>query len=657
MRVGVEPATEPADRSQRSTTGELWAGRAVVVFVILCAVLTLAVSGDGPTRTGVATTWQLLDIGTLSGDPIGSVWFLHNQPPLHNLLVGLVGWLPVPFAGSLLLLYAGALVLTGLLLHDLLVRWNTRALPAGVLTAVAMANPALLSTVRMASYEVPVAMVVVAGLWSAQRYLDAPSPRRLMVVSAVLTTGMLTHSLVHPVVVLPILALTVLARPVRRRVALAALALPVLLVGGWLLKNQLVFGQPALASWSGFTLQRGVVGPMEAGQVRRDVANGVASPLALEAPWGELDYYGPDRAGVGVCRPRHDHPAVADALKESASEAGRTVPNYNSECYLGLYDQARADARVLALEHPLRFWTTRDAGLVLAYDTAAGCFGEPCTWMDRLYHPLLVKLDGEVSMDDWNLPLLESGPRDVEVTLAMLLVVTSAAVGWRGGVAAWRLVRLRRRGEEWPTNEVVWLYAAMAVVGVIGGSTLIEFGENARFRAALDPLLLTLPAAAALRALARARAAQAAGMGAAVILGDTRRVTGETPAVRRTGETPAIRTTGETPAVRRTGETPAVRRTGETPAIRTTGETPAVRTTGETPAVRRTGEIPAVRTTGETPAVRRTGETPAVRTTGETPAVRRTGETPTIRTTGETPAVPGAAAAPVAPMGDGGEPD
>jgi hypothetical protein len=103
---------------------------------------------------------------------------------------------------------------------------------------------------------------------------------------------------------------------------------------------------------------------------------------------------------------------------------------------------------------------------------------------------------------------------------------------------------------------------------VIGGSALVEFGENARFRSALDPLLITLPAAAGLRALARARAAQLAGLGAAVILGDTRKITGETPAIRTTGETPAVRRTGETPAIRITGETPVVRRTGETPAVR-----------------------------------------------------------------------------------------
>ena len=37
-------------------------------------------------------------------------------------------------------------------------------------------------------------------------------------------------------------------------------------------------------------------------------------------------------------------------------------------------------------------------------------------------------------------------------------------------MAAWRLVRLRRRGEEWPTNEVVWLLAALsgATAGVLG---------------------------------------------------------------------------------------------------------------------------------------------------------------------------------------------
>ena len=58
------------------------------------------------------------------------------------------------------------------------------------------------------------------------------------------------------------------------------------------------------------------------------------------------------------------------------------VPNYNAECYLPLYRQARHDALELISRYPGRYVTTRDSGLVLAYDTADG----QVTLLDAVYY-------------------------------------------------------------------------------------------------------------------------------------------------------------------------------------------------------------------------------------------------------------------------------
>jgi hypothetical protein len=392
---------------------------------------------------------------------------------------------------------------------------------------------------------VPVACLVVAALWAIQAHLLDPTPRRLMLVASLLTAGVLTRGLLHPVWALALLGIVLLARPLPRRTALAALAVPVVLVGGWTLKNQLLFGEPTLASWSGFGVQRSVTGPMAAADVRAAVADGSVSELARERPWGTLDYYGVDAAGTGPCLPTHGHASLANATKTVPS-AGTLPPNYNHECYLPLYDQARSDALELVRQHPLRYVTTRDSGLVMSYDTSPGCFSDPCTWMDRLYQPLLGKLDGRVPMGDWNVPLFE-GTESLDVTLAMTLVVTSAAIGWRGAVAAWRLrVAGLRARSHWPADEVMWVATALTLALVIGGGVLFELGENDRYRATLDPLLLTLPVASALRALAVARrpGPHPPVLPDRVERGDRTGDTGPTPRVTTDGEPAAAPSSG-----------------------------------------------------------------------------------------------------------------
>jgi hypothetical protein len=502
VRGEVRPAAQPAEWDRRSALTAAWSGRAIVVIATLAAVVTLAVNDNGPTLGQLAANPTLLDIDALSGNPLRSLWLLHSQVPMHNAVVGLVGWLPVPLVGTLFVLYAAALLATGLMLHGVLVRWETSPLAAGVLVGLALVNPALLSTVGAAGFQVPLALLVVGSVLAAQRYFDRPTWPRLLALSTVLTAAALTWQVMAPGWVPAILAVVLVARPAGWRRTLLALAVPVLFLGAWAVKNEHLFGEPTLASSVGFEMQRGITGPMSVTGVGQAVADGAVSPLAQQQPWGSLAYYGPDRAGTGPCIPTHGDPVTFQETKASAPDDA-VVPNYNAECYLPLYRQARYDAVELVSRYPGRYVTTRDSGLVLAYDTAEGCYSDPCTWMDRLYQPLLGKVDGQVTMYDWNLHLFGTDADSIDVNVSMVLVMASAAVGWRGLVAAWRVRRIGWRARDdrwsWPTGEVLWVVAALTVALVIGGTALYDMGGNAGLRSAVDPLLLTLPLAALVR--------------------------------------------------------------------------------------------------------------------------------------------------------------
>jgi hypothetical protein len=494
-RTGRSPdAPAVACAAGTPTSSALWAGRTAVLAAVAVATLTLRAAGSGITGGLLADTWQLLDIEVLAADPLGSVWYLHTQPPGYNLLVGIVAWLPLPVAGTLFAIDIAALAGIGLLLHQILVRRGLGSAAAAVVATVAVLNPSLLNTIGLASYEVLVCLLAVGALATAQRFLDDSGTAALLATSALLTAAALVRSLLHPAWVLAVVALLLVARPPGRRAALASLAIPVVLLGGWMVKNQVVFGTATTSSWLGFNMQRGVVAPMDADLVEDEVTRGNVSALALEPPWDAPERY---REWIGDCSP-HDHPATSEVSKEPA---GWTTTNFNYECYLPVYRQAQRDAFTLVRRHPGDYLTHRVTALTFSFVHSSSLPGGDTTWLDTVYAPVLLSVDRDVSQDGWNIPLFGVA-QDIPVRVSLTLAALCAFVLGRGVLS---VVRLARHGwrdrRDWPTSEVLWLLVTSTVAVVVLGGDLVEIGENTRFRAMVDPLLIAFPLASLLLAL------------------------------------------------------------------------------------------------------------------------------------------------------------
>ena len=349
------------------------------------------------------------------------------------------------------------------------------------------------------SYEVPLATLVVLALWLVQRHLEAPRPATLIGLSTVLTALVMTRSAFHPLWLLAVVALVAVARPVPTRAVVAAVAIPLVLVGGWMGKNQLLFDAPTLSSWVGFNAQRGVVAPLDRNVVAAEVANGTVTPLATQAPWLSIDSY----ADREPCRPDERHPAVSQANKATAPFK---VANFNYSCYLRLYEESQDNATTLARRHPAEYLRDRGAALTFAFtvnplgtdDPPPSFTGsrEPArTWMDALGSVVLVPVSTTVSMETWNLPLL--GRDELPIDVSLTLIAGFLAVVGRGGLGAVRLTRAgwRDRAETWRSAEVTWVVLASVAGLLVVGAAMVELGENDRFRATVDPVLIALPLA------------------------------------------------------------------------------------------------------------------------------------------------------------------
>lgn len=478
------------------------AGLAPVAATLVAVVAGLVSSGATIDRRSLAVSWQLVDLHVLRDDPFGSVWYLHTQPPLYNLTVGAVlRWSPFPAIGTLFVLYVICLAVAGALLVDLFGRWGIHPLLAGGIVALALTAPPILTTIVHGSYEVPLAALLVAATWTLQRHLDRPGAAGLIGLSALLTALVMTRSLFHPAWVAVVLALAVVARPLPWRTVAVAAAIPLVCVGGWMVKNQVVFGEATMSSWVGFNLQRGVVAPYQADEVQAAVDDGSVTPLAQIPPWQSLPAYD---AVAAPCEPDDRHPAVGARVKDTGVPI--EVANFNNACYIPLYHEAEENARTLVRDDPGTFVGTRAAPMVASFAVASIGVEDPqttvtgrqdpsLTWMDRLWDVLLVPTTTTISMEGWNLPFLQAESFTVEVSL--LLAAGFLVLVARAAVATVRVARSgwRDRAERWRSDDVVWAFLAGTAVLVVVLSGLLEFGENGRFRSTIDPLLIALPLA------------------------------------------------------------------------------------------------------------------------------------------------------------------
>lgn len=478
----------PVDRSARrvgAAAGALWAAAYAVV----------AFGGQRFSTEYLGYAWQLIPYEVLRDDPFGSTWRLHIQPPLWNLVVGVIGrWSPLPDGISFQLLQAGFGVVLAALLAVVLLRLRCRPWLAVVLAAVATVNPEVMRNAFEPTYELAVACGLVAVVWAISGFRPGREHRALLGASALVTAVVMTRSLYHPLWALGTVGLVAWAargRVTRRQVAVAFLV-PVVFAGGWMLKNEAMFGRATLSSWFGMNLQRAVIPVLPLAEQQALYDQGRISDIAMIGPFGNYGLY---RPVMPPCEPAHAHPALSKELRDYPVP----VPNLNYECFLEVYDQAGADARTVIGEYPGvwlegRVWSARTwfATNNLADESRSWPFRQ----LGNAYQLLRLDVPGKISTTEWGTPIF--GPLSVDSRFSLTtLNLTLLAFGY-GITASWRLVRRRVGAADLASTLVLAVTGVTAlftfVVGVVG-----ELGEQARFRTMTDPLVIGVGAVVVLR--------------------------------------------------------------------------------------------------------------------------------------------------------------
>lgn len=475
--VPVAPATAAVPIWRRA--GWLAAGGWLLIYLLVWA------TGQRFDAAYLDYGWQLIPWDILSHDPIRSVWYLHIQPPLWNLSLGGLAWVsPFPDAITLQALQA-AFGAAGAACAALIARRCRLGVGGAVAVGlVATAHPEVLRNAFEPTYELAVSTMLLALVLAIARFAgDASWRLGPLAIAAAGTAVVMTRSLYHPVWLVVILAAALLAarRRVDRRQVLAAVALPLLLIGGWMAKNEALYGRPTLSSWFGMNMQRAVIPVLDADLLQQMYDEGKVSDVALIGPFGAYELYAPV---MPPCEPSHRH--------RSVTEPGRTTdpvsPNFNDECYLPVFDQAGKDAWAVIRAHPGayvegRLWSARVMFAVSTQPAQSDSF--VMRLLDSGYSIARVDVTGAISTRSWGHPIYGDIVADTDFGVTQILLYIGVAAA-----GLWQLARLRSRTDPvWAAVCVATMFVAAwtFVVGVAG-----ELGEQARFRTMTDPLVWTV---------------------------------------------------------------------------------------------------------------------------------------------------------------------
>jgi len=415
----------------------------------------------------LGTLYQYLDPTILKDDLARGLYYLHAQPPLFNLGLGLVMKLcPESFALAFSTLMGAAALALLVAMAWLMRRLGAPSwIAAGVLLPFAL-SPNFLVYRNWVFYTLPVALMLVGGGAALALYLESGRKAALASFSVLTGAVMMTRSVFHPLWLVLVVAAVLPFSPerARRRLVIASIA-PLLVTGLLFLKNQILVGSFNGSTWLGLSLAKRW--PLSQEEVRKLKDSGMIPPYWQRRPFQEPEelevygFFGDDGPKV--------HPAL-DAPYKTNGE-----PNFNHRDYVAVSDALLEGNLRLIRRFPGRYLERTATALLLFLQPGPNSvhflvdydFERVHRYRDFLTRFLF--LGGRVERP---IRMLDPSPNLLLVLFPLLL-----------GVGAWSL----RRGPA--EHRALHAYMLVTVLWVTAVSNLVEIGENDRMRWEIEPFL------------------------------------------------------------------------------------------------------------------------------------------------------------------------
>jgi hypothetical protein len=467
-----------------------WRAKAPLAALLLGFALSRLIAAARGIRFAMyplGNFWQYVDPPLLRDRLLESVWYLHSQPPLFNLLLGAVLKLPFAPAGMFALIYHAVGLGLAITMYALMVRLGAGRWVAAGVTLLFIVSPPALYFEQFLFSEYPTMLLLCGAALALHRFLATGRRRDGWMAFGLMAVVIFTRSLFQLPWLLAVTAwLALRTAPARRRAIAVGAAPAVALTAALYLKNFLLFGTLSTSSWFGMNLMSAVEFAWPADERRAIVERGEVGPIFSVPAFSRVGAYD----GVVTLPP----PRGIPVLDLESTENGR--PNYNHVVYAIVAPLYGRDALHVLTSNPPHYLNAVAAAASLFFRPASDYeyfrdFQHRIPIWDALYRYALygqLTAPGPGVAGPVGFPLAVSAPNiGWFILLAMPLLL---------GLGIRRVRAAARLGDDAAAGTLAFMIATVVYLVLV--ATALNIGENQRYRFMTEPFLFILGAAARL---------------------------------------------------------------------------------------------------------------------------------------------------------------
>jgi hypothetical protein len=461
----------PNDRSRLVAIAIITAAFVISRFAALNAGIFMHVHADFV---------QLLDLPLLSSHLTQSIFYLHAQPPLLNLTLGIALKL---FPNSYPIFFAMIFWLLGLFLaltlYNLMTGLGVPGWISLTLTVLFEISPATLLFENLYYDTYPVAFLLCYAAYSLNRFLRTGSRFHGKAFVVALGLPMFLNPSFQIVWFLGVGGILLFLGHERLKPLVPTGLVILALILSIYIKNLIVFGTFSTSSSLGMTIVEVTTRQLPDAELNDLVKRHILSPFAVLPPFPV----------VKATAPRTGIPALDETVD---SGFGGRKPNTNCSEYLGVARSDLHDALWVMIHRPGAFARGEWRGIKNYFDPASINLlylqrNRILRWCELyegfLYPPGLPRFAVDPMMDSLIRDEPATGPPS---TVLMIILPGLALFAILKVVNSWRIQRLR------DADSFTLLYIALAILYLTPLGALVTIVESNRYRYLLDPLYVAL---------------------------------------------------------------------------------------------------------------------------------------------------------------------
>ena len=437
-----------------------------VLLLLLCFIISRVIIKSLNISFGYTALfeyWQYLDVETLRSQLLQGLWYQHSQPPVFNLLLGLILKLSEPHAPLIFeYLFLVNSFVNACLLLTIIKKVTGRARLAFAVSLWYLLSPATMLYENELFYTSFISLLLLMLVYFMLKFRSRSNYGTAAGLFISLTLLCLTRSVYHLSWLIPVCLLVSLStfNKERFKILLAGSLLSICVVGGWYAKNYYLFHTFAASSWLGINFSRIVF---------HDVVVKDTSDIASVHPFFPVSYYNRYISQAKV----KDYAGWNDKILLTEMKNGSFI-NMNHAAYLQVSDRYMESCKDFIIKHPGLYLANVFKSFIIFFSPASSYFKLAENNRKISYYDLVYS---------FNLSHLADTKEHQRITLAISAIPKFLVYCFVFFMVA--------RKKYFSTINLVIIFTIFFSLAV---SSLFEYGENMRYRYELEPLFLVLAA-------------------------------------------------------------------------------------------------------------------------------------------------------------------